>query len=197
MNNIATTRGPHPMLIAGGVALILFCSVAIAAILGWIPSSIGGTPDKVALVAEKPVAAPEKTVRAPSVPKKLAAPARVANVATETKIACASCGVIESINAIETRGAGSGLGAVGGAVVGGLLGNQIGGGSGKQIATVAGVVGGALAGNHIEKRVKATTSYDVVVRMENGSSQTINEANQPAWRNGDHVKVINGVIRST
>ena len=36
-----------------------------------------------------------------------------------------------------------------GAVVGGLLGNQIGGGNGKKLATVAGVIGGGMLGNQI------------------------------------------------
>jgi hypothetical protein len=36
-----------------------------------------------------------------------------------------------------------------GAVVGGLLGNQVGGGNGRKLATVAGVIGGGLLGNQI------------------------------------------------
>jgi uncharacterized protein YcfJ len=39
-----------------------------------------------------------------------------------------------------------------GAVVGGLLGNQIGKGSGRTLATVAGVIGGGYVGNEIAKR---------------------------------------------
>lgn len=39
-----------------------------------------------------------------------------------------------------------------GAVVGGLIGNQIGGGSGRTLATVAGAVGGGYIGNEIAKR---------------------------------------------
>ncbi|HEY5849378.1 MAG TPA: glycine zipper 2TM domain-containing protein [Lysobacter sp.] len=38
-----------------------------------------------------------------------------------------------------------------GAVAGGLLGNQIGGGSGKKIATVAGAAGGAYAGRKVQE----------------------------------------------
>ena len=41
-----------------------------------------------------------------------------------------------------------------GAVIGGLLGNQIGGGKGKKIATVAGVIGGGFLGNEIANRNK-------------------------------------------
>jgi uncharacterized protein YcfJ len=36
-----------------------------------------------------------------------------------------------------------------GAVVGGLLGNQVGGGNGRKLATIAGVIGGGMLGNQI------------------------------------------------
>ncbi len=39
-----------------------------------------------------------------------------------------------------------------GAVIGGLLGNQIGGGNGKKLATVAGIIGGGYLGNEIANR---------------------------------------------
>ena len=114
-----------------------------------------------------------------------------------TQRKCAECGVIDSIREVTAKGEGSGLGVVGGAIVGGLLGNQVGAGSGKDVATVAGAVGGAVAGNQIEKSVKSTKSYDITVRFEDGSSRVINEENGSVWRPGDRVKVINGVIRSS
>ena len=117
-----------------------------------------------------------------------------ANPSTQKK--CAECGVIDSIREVTTKGQSSGLGVVGGAVVGGLLGNQLGAGSGKNVATVVGAVGGAVAGNQIEKSVKSTRSYDITVRFEDGSSRVIHEENAAAWRPGDRVKVINGIIRS-
>ncbi|MEK0362390.1 glycine zipper 2TM domain-containing protein [Pseudomonas sp. CBC3] len=46
-----------------------------------------------------------------------------------------------------------------GAVVGGLLGNQVGGGTGKKIATVAGAVGGGYAGNQVQERMQANDTY--------------------------------------
>jgi outer membrane lipoprotein SlyB len=112
------------------------------------------------------------------------------------KAQCANCGVIESIREVETKGAGTGLGAAGGAVVGGVLGNQVGDGSGRRIATVAGAVGGAVAGHQIEKHVKSTKSYEITVRYENGSSSVIHADTAPSWRTGDRVKVTNGVISS-
>jgi uncharacterized protein YcfJ len=46
------------------------------------------------------------------------------------------------------------LGTVGGAVIGGVLGNQIGGGSGKKVATVAGAAAGGYAGNQVQKSMQ-------------------------------------------
>jgi len=42
-------------------------------------------------------------------------------------------------------------------VAGGLLGNQVGGGSGKTIATVAGAAGGAYAGRKIQENQQNKT----------------------------------------
>lgn len=44
----------------------------------------------------------------------------------------------------------SGAGALMGAIAGGAVGNQIGGGSGRALATIAGVMGGAMMGDRIE-----------------------------------------------
>ncbi|MDH1265107.1 MULTISPECIES: glycine zipper 2TM domain-containing protein [unclassified Pseudomonas] len=46
-----------------------------------------------------------------------------------------------------------------GAIAGGLLGNQIGGGTGKKIATVAGAVGGGYAGNKVQENMQANDTY--------------------------------------
>jgi len=39
-----------------------------------------------------------------------------------------------------------------GAVIGGLIGNQVGGGNGKKLATLAGIIGGGFVGNEVAKR---------------------------------------------
>lgn len=46
----------------------------------------------------------------------------------------------------------SGAGAVIGAIAGGILGNQVGGGTGRAAATAVGVIGGAVVGNQIESQ---------------------------------------------
>ncbi|MBB3225997.1 uncharacterized protein YcfJ [Luteibacter sp. Sphag1AF] len=51
-----------------------------------------------------------------------------------------------------------------GAVAGGVLGNQVGGGKGKTLATVAGAVGGGYAGNRIQKNNQDKNSYTTTER---------------------------------
>ena len=62
--------------------------------------------------------------------------------------------------------------------------------------TVVGAVGGAVAGNEVEKRMKTTKSYEVTVRLNDGTSRVISEAGVPVWHTGDNVKIINGAIQS-
>jgi len=193
---VTRTKSTNLLAVVVGIAIILFCAAGIAAIMGWIPTSIGSTRET-ALVAdkEKPVKKNTQQNVQPAVPAKVKAPpVQVASSAPVTK--CNDCGVIESVREIAAKGEGSGLGAAGGAVVGGLLGHQVGGGSGKQIATVVGAVGGAVAGNEVEKRVKATKSYDITVRLDDGSTRVVNELNAPSWRSGDRVRVVDGSIRA-
>lgn len=93
-------------------------------------------------------------------------------------------------------------GAILGVVVGGLVGNQIGGGDGKKLATVAGAVGGGFAGREIDERhvggQKYTTTervchnestngtktvgYDVQYRTEDGQTLSRRESNKPGDR---------------
>lgn len=107
---------------------------------------------------------------------------------------CRDCGVIETVREIKAQGEGSGLGAVAGGVLGGVLGHQVGGGRGRDVATVLGAVGGAVAGHQVEKTVRTGSRYEVVVRFDDGTSQVFQQDQAPAWRSGDHVKVLNGVI---
>lgn len=60
----------------------------------------------------------------------------------------------------EKRIAGSAIGAV----VGGLLGNQVGGGSGKKLATIAGAAAGGYAGNQVQKSMQEKDTYTTTER---------------------------------
>ncbi|MGH8820764.1 MAG: glycine zipper 2TM domain-containing protein [Rhodoferax sp.] len=86
-----------------------------------------------------------------------------------TRPVCHVCGTVESVTPVERKGQGTGLGAVGGGVVGALVGNQFGGGNGRTVATILGAVGGGFAGNAIEKNVRKTTVYEIAIRMDDGT----------------------------
>lgn len=119
-----------------------------------------------------------------------------ARVAAAPPPACHSCGRVEAVHTVQSAAKPSGVGVVGGAIVGGLLGNQIGGGSGRTLATVAGAVGGGYAGNEIEKNTRTRTTYQVRVRMEDGKIRNFPYNNAPPWREGDRVRVVDGYLRA-
>ena len=80
---------------------------------------------------------------------------------------CVECGVIESVRAVDVKGEGSGIGAV----------------------------GGAVAGNEIEKRVKSTRSNEITVRLDDGSRRVIGEANTSTWHAGARSRSSTGSSR--
>lgn len=138
------------------------------------------TPRTAATPPATPVNAPVVVTQAPdaATPAPVAAPVIVAQA--PVKPICANCGTIEAVTPITKKAPGSGVGAVAGGVLGGVVGNQIGKGSGRTVATVLGAIGGGVAGNAIEKNMKKTTAYEVRVRMEDGSSRTIEQSSAPA-----------------
>jgi outer membrane lipoprotein SlyB len=104
--------------------------------------------------------------------------------------ACENCGTVVDVKMIKKEGEGSGVGAVLGGVAGGVLGHQVGSGRGKDVATVAGAAGGAYAGHQIEKNQKSTTSQQVVVKLEGGSTRTFSFSAPTSYKVGDKVKIV-------
>ncbi|MBC7680983.1 MAG: glycine zipper 2TM domain-containing protein [Ferruginibacter sp.] len=192
----------HPMIIAACSAVVLVCAVGTAAIMGWIPTSAARNTEASSLVqpapqnsVNDPVKAPVKAHAIATVPARNT-PRLDSDNPRPIAAVCTTCGVVESTREITTAGQGSGVGAVGGAVVGGVLGHQVGGGRGKDVATVLGALGGAFAGNQIEGQVRGSRSFEITVRLDDGSLRTVHQTEQPGWQAGDRVKVVNGTLRS-
>ncbi len=238
INSTGKPASHHPMMIIAAIAIILFCLAGTAAIMGWIPSTIGNNTssgdltasdraalasslsdnngmgnglnngstgveaqrerDRLAQLDREAADQREREAMAARAPVQAAyrEPVRLAQAdPAPARKTCSNCGRVESVRTVKTRAEGSGLGAAGGAVLGGLLGNQVGGGNGKKLATVAGAVGGAVVGNQVEGNMKATTSYVVTVRMDNGGTRTFNLQNLNGYNSGDRIKVVNGALR--
>ncbi len=104
--------------------------------------------------------------------------------------ACRDCGTVIDVKTIQKKGEASGGGAVIGGIVGGVLGHQVGSGRGKDVATVAGAAGGAYAGHQIEKNKNSTTSYQVVVKLEDGATRYFTYSNPTSYKVGDKVKIV-------
>lgn len=122
-----------------------------------------------------------------------AAPAEPAPEPVRAAAVCATCGVVESVQAVKQEGQGTGLGAVAGGVLGGVVGHQFGGGSGKKAMTVLGAVGGGVAGHQAEKSLRSTTVYSVRVRMDDGTVRTLTQSQAPAV--GARVQVEGSTLR--
>ncbi len=110
---------------------------------------------------------------------------------------CMDCGIVESIRETvgQPRETGGG-GALVGGLIGGVLGNQVGKGNGRALATIAGAIAGGAIGNREEENRTPHNvgSFQIVVRMTDGSVQFINQMRPPAWRLGDRVRVLNGEL---
>ena len=101
-------------------------------------------------------------------------------------------GTVESIVQDTVQSGNAAAATIGGAVIGGLLGNQIGGGSGQTAATIVGAGGGAFVGNQAAQR--QTLVWRIGVRYDDGSLATIQQTTAPALRIGDRVRVTgNGI----
>ncbi|MBQ4853962.1 glycine zipper 2TM domain-containing protein [Rhodanobacter sp. B2A1Ga4] len=106
---------------------------------------------------------------------------------------CQACGVVQEVQQVYIDGSsgnGGTLGAIIGAVAGGVLGNQVGKGDGRKAATVVGAVAGGVVGNQIGKRNSGSdVAWRIVVRLDNGQYATVTQRENPGVRNGDYVEV--------
>ncbi|KWH06839.1 hypothetical protein WT58_17330 [Burkholderia territorii] len=139
--------------------------------------------------APRPAATHRRHTPAPQPPQYAQQPSAPAQPAY-----CQTCGTVVAITQTRTPGQSSGLGAVGGAAAGGLLGNQFGHGNGRTAMTIIGALGGGLAGNQVEKQVRAETDYQVQVQMESGATRTFTFHNPPPFGQGQRVRIENGTL---
>ncbi len=86
----------------------------------------------------------------------------------------------------------SGVGALAGGALGGVAGSTIGGGRGQILTSIGGALLGGLAGNAVENQVNKTQGLEITVRLDNGETRVIAQANDIALSSGQRVQVISG-----
>jgi outer membrane lipoprotein SlyB len=178
----------------------------------WQPSAQGNVPTPATSLADMSAAEPravEPAAKPAPAPKK-----RVTRVATSSPSpaptyesgavpppppavvaqARRDSGTVQAVRQVKEKGEGSWIGPVAGGVGGAVLGSQVGKGTTRTIVTVLGAAGGAYAGREIEKHVRSTTHWEVDVRMEDGSTRTATYKTQPAFREGERVRYVDGQL---
>lgn len=126
----------------------------------------------VAFAADKPAAAP-------------AVPSKVQGVRLASL--CGTCAVVSETHVETRKGKASGVGAVGGAVAGGVVGNKA--TDGGTLGTAGGAVVGGLLGNAIEKQIKKHKVWVTSVTLKDGSTRKFEAAADPGWKAGMVVEV--------
>ena len=102
-------------------------------------------------------------------------------------------GTIAAVRPVQIQAdsrAGGLLGSGGGAIIGGLLGNQVGGGSGRQLATVVGALGGTVAGTAAEDRANRVDALEMQIALDDGSDVVVVQRADRDFQPGQRVRLI-------
>jgi outer membrane lipoprotein SlyB len=106
-----------------------------------------------------------------------------------------SYGTIVSMRPVVVQGQATGVGALGGAAVGGVAGSFIGGRDprGNILGAVAGAVIGGVAGNAIENSASQGNAVEFIIQ-EDGAPQPISvvQTNEENFRPGERVLLTRG-----
>ena len=121
-------------------------------------------------------------------------PGMVDSLKEKAKLAtiCDQCAIVQGTKRETRKGDASGVGAVGGAVAGGVIGNKT---TDSTIGTVGGAAVGGVIGHQIEKRVKREKVYVTTVTMKDGSSRKFEVKDDPKWTVGSVVEVRDGKLK--
>jgi outer membrane lipoprotein SlyB len=119
-----------------------------------------------------------------------APPKEVAGVKLAT--ICNACAVVTGVKRETRKGDASGVGAVGGAVAGGVIGNKT---TDSTVGTVGGAAVGGLLGHQIEKQVKKHKVYATSVTLKDGTVKKFDTEVDPKWKAGTVVEVANGQLK--
>ncbi|WP_315968020.1 glycine zipper 2TM domain-containing protein [Acidovorax bellezanensis] len=166
-----TANRIHPLMAGAAISVMLVSLLGAAVLTGVLPNSQATASPAPSITAPAPAIAPSPPAQQFVPPVMAAAENRdvstvrksvvhhrpVQHAQTPSNQQYAQAPAYQQQPPASTQPApaaqSSPIGIGVGAVVGGLLGSQIGGGNGKTLATIAGAVGGGFLGNEVAKRV--------------------------------------------
>lgn len=96
----------------------------------------------------------------------------VYNASEAKQVQSVAYGTIIHIRPVKLQSGGDEnvIGAIGGAVLGGLLGNTVGGGTGRTLATAAGAIAGGVAGQNIQGALNESKGVELEIRKDDGNT---------------------------
>jgi outer membrane lipoprotein SlyB len=97
-----------------------------------------------------------------------------------------------STRAVTLQGTDSGVGTVGGAVIGGIAGSNVGGPRTGGIVGIAGAIVGGLIGNAVERDATQQQAVEILLQLKNGDRRSVIQGIQ-----GDQFAVGDPVILVT
>jgi outer membrane lipoprotein SlyB len=104
-----------------------------------------------------------------------------------------SFGTIVSARPVQVQGSSGGLGGVGGAVAGGLVGSTIGGDwRAQMLAGVGGALVGGAVGAAAERNLSSGTAVAFVVQEDRGSAFEVVQTNEDSLAIGERVMISRG-----
>jgi outer membrane lipoprotein SlyB len=99
--------------------------------------------------------------------------------------------VIESVLVVDMRDETTGVCAAGDWVDHGFRINASVEADGRNLATLAEIVADIVVRNASATNMQSAARYELTIRFPDGASSTIRLANQPRWKPGERVRVIN------
>ncbi|HEX6266909.1 MAG TPA: glycine zipper 2TM domain-containing protein [Burkholderiales bacterium] len=199
----------HPLLTAAAISITVFSAVGVASLTGLLPPSMGAQKEAAPLEVPQDTAKAIEPVIAHPAPKpakkpvaKVSKPRPVEPVvyrefaeAPKPVVQPGNLGTVQAVREVKQAGEHTAVGPIAGGVAGAVIGSQIGGGSGKKVMTVLGALGGAMAGKHIEKQARGTTRWEIDIRHDNGTHETVLSDVAPPYGAGDRVRVVDGRLQ--
>jgi len=102
-------------------------------------------------------------------------------------------GTIVDIRMVTVEGTDTGVGKIGGAAVGGILGSRVdhGHGAWAVLGGVIGAIGGGIAGSAAEEAVTRKEMLEMTIREESGRTiVVVQEEGNDSFQIGDHVRIL-------
>jgi outer membrane lipoprotein SlyB len=101
-------------------------------------------------------------------------------------------GVVESVRDVKINPGPTGVGTAGGAMLGGIAGSNVGGGSGQVAGAIGGAILGGILGSNIEKSANERPGIELTVLLDSGKYVAIVQEPDEPFRAGDRVRVVSG-----